>query len=474
MRICSSLLVKIGGSMAFPPTMEAHPSPFCSNLPKEESPPSWLGPTRTDSSLSQLTRTFVCSLRTSPTSRVELKESALKLGIAKRRIYDITNVLEGIGLIVKDGKNAVQWNSSPGAGIGMLPGQREEPHAQERLRILQGEVCGLREEDDLLNRCLETLSRQSFPCSINSAHTSGTLADSTLWQDAQHFLFVSYSDLCGLKNFETDSLVGVQYPLRTSMEVSIPTVFPSHSPLPYRLSLCGKVEPSSDSEAKSVQVHLIRPQVFRDRGVPSVSGVTGKRTSEAAANFTKNSVSSDARPRSPKRPRIETTRPHMRSPPTPTQQHTTFEGSASPFVPTGTGGMLEPPWECKAPSNVFDDCMDSGTSQSHLQDSLGCPWDRFTFSDQCTKMRAIRRTYLPYDDGALQRCRVEGSPFDVTQRVVFPAEQRAMSMGTTSLLLTLDMDGADDIDDGRSCSSLSIGDLTESPLPASISRYANA
>jgi hypothetical protein len=31
------------------------------------------------------------------------------LGIQKRRIYDITNVLEGIGYIEKLGKNLMQW-----------------------------------------------------------------------------------------------------------------------------------------------------------------------------------------------------------------------------------------------------------------------------------------------------------------------------------------------------------------------------
>ena len=30
--------------------------------------------------------------------------------VQKRRIYDITNVLEGIGLIVKYKKNKIKWN----------------------------------------------------------------------------------------------------------------------------------------------------------------------------------------------------------------------------------------------------------------------------------------------------------------------------------------------------------------------------
>jgi sugar-specific transcriptional regulator TrmB len=40
---------------------------------------------------------------------LDLNIAASKLEVQKRRIYDITNVLEGIGLIEKKSKNNVQW-----------------------------------------------------------------------------------------------------------------------------------------------------------------------------------------------------------------------------------------------------------------------------------------------------------------------------------------------------------------------------
>jgi E2F/DP family winged-helix DNA-binding protein len=40
--------------------------------------------------------------------RQDLKSAAEQLGVAKRRIYDITNVLEGIGIIEKESKNNVR------------------------------------------------------------------------------------------------------------------------------------------------------------------------------------------------------------------------------------------------------------------------------------------------------------------------------------------------------------------------------
>jgi len=46
---------------------------------------------------------------------LDLNGAAVTLEVAKRRIYDITNVLEGIGLIDKQSKNIIVWKGSGGA-----------------------------------------------------------------------------------------------------------------------------------------------------------------------------------------------------------------------------------------------------------------------------------------------------------------------------------------------------------------------
>jgi hypothetical protein len=55
-----------------------------------------------------LTRKFFDLFKASPDSSLDLKATAKTLGVAKRRIYDITNVLEGIDLVTKK-KNVVTW-----------------------------------------------------------------------------------------------------------------------------------------------------------------------------------------------------------------------------------------------------------------------------------------------------------------------------------------------------------------------------
>jgi transcription factor E2F3 len=47
--------------------------------------------------------------QSSPDGTLDLNGAAGTLEVAKRRIYDITNVLEGIGLIVKQSKNIIVW-----------------------------------------------------------------------------------------------------------------------------------------------------------------------------------------------------------------------------------------------------------------------------------------------------------------------------------------------------------------------------
>lgn len=65
---------------------------------------------RFEKSLGLLTTKFVSLLQDSAGGVLDLKVAADMLAVRqKRRIYDITNVLEGIGLIEKKSKNSIQW-----------------------------------------------------------------------------------------------------------------------------------------------------------------------------------------------------------------------------------------------------------------------------------------------------------------------------------------------------------------------------
>ncbi|XP_030062645.1 transcription factor E2F2 [Microcaecilia unicolor] len=65
--------------------------------------------TRYDTSLGLLTKKFIHLLSESDNGVMDLNRAAEVLEVQKRRIYDITNVLEGIQLIRKKSKNNIQW-----------------------------------------------------------------------------------------------------------------------------------------------------------------------------------------------------------------------------------------------------------------------------------------------------------------------------------------------------------------------------
>jgi len=61
------------------------------------------------SSLGILASKFTNLIKSSTSGQLDLNEAAYKLKVPKRRLYDITNVLEGIGLITKISVNVIRW-----------------------------------------------------------------------------------------------------------------------------------------------------------------------------------------------------------------------------------------------------------------------------------------------------------------------------------------------------------------------------
>ena len=64
---------------------------------------------RQENSLCQLTKNFIKYIKNQGKVNININEIVEKLTVKKRRIYDITNVLQGIGYIQKTGKNEILW-----------------------------------------------------------------------------------------------------------------------------------------------------------------------------------------------------------------------------------------------------------------------------------------------------------------------------------------------------------------------------
>ncbi|KFO57222.1 Transcription factor E2F5, partial [Corvus brachyrhynchos] len=122
----------------------------------------------------------------------------------KRRIYDITNVLEGIDLIEKKSKNSIQWK-----GVGAGCNTKE---VIDRLRYLEAEIEDLELKEKELDQQKLWL-QQSI---------KNVMDDSTNHQYPFKLIvsYVTHEDICNC--FNGDTLLAIQAPCGTQLEVPRP------------------------------------------------------------------------------------------------------------------------------------------------------------------------------------------------------------------------------------------------------------
>uniref|UniRef100_A0A3B4AP47 E2F/DP family winged-helix DNA-binding domain-containing protein n=1 Tax=Periophthalmus magnuspinnatus TaxID=409849 RepID=A0A3B4AP47_9GOBI len=142
---------------------------YVSTTRPSTAPPSTPAPprkSRYDTSLNLTTKRFLDLLSQSADGVVDLNWASQVLDVQKRRIYDITNVLEGIQLISKKSKNHIQWS-----------GNRIDGEAVSRQKALQREVCDLTDTeerlDELISKCslqlrllTEEPQNKKYPCTL--------------------------------------------------------------------------------------------------------------------------------------------------------------------------------------------------------------------------------------------------------------------------------------------------------------------
>ncbi|XP_037126477.1 transcription factor E2F1 [Syngnathus acus] len=104
---------------------------------------------RYDTSLNLTTKRFLDLLSQSADGVVDLNWASQVLDVQKRRIYDITNVLEGIQLISKKSKNHIQWL-----------GNRVDGESVALHQELRKEVCDLSAAEEQLDKLISKCNLQ--------------------------------------------------------------------------------------------------------------------------------------------------------------------------------------------------------------------------------------------------------------------------------------------------------------------------
>ncbi|KAG8644782.1 transcription factor E2FB isoform X2 [Manihot esculenta] len=208
------------------------------------------GPCRYDSSLGLLTKKFINLIKHAEDGILDLNKAADTLEVQKRRIYDITNVLEGIGLIEKKLKNRIQWK---GLDVSR-PGE-----ADENVSSLQAEVENLNiEEHRLDDRIREVQER---------------LRDLSEEETNQKWLFVTEEDIKSLPCFQNETLIAIKAPHGTTLEVPDPDEAVDYPQRRYRIVLRSTMGPIdvylvSQFEEKFEEIHGVEPP----KSYPSTSG----------------------------------------------------------------------------------------------------------------------------------------------------------------------------------------------------------
>ncbi|XP_069510001.1 transcription factor E2F4 isoform X1 [Ambystoma mexicanum] len=156
-------------------------------------------PSRHEKSLGLLTTKFVTLLQEAKDGVLDLKVAADTLAVRqKRRIYDITNVLEGIGLIEKKSKNSIQWK-----GVGPGCNTRE---IADKLIDLKTELADLEQREQELDQ--QRVWVQQSIKNVTDDVTNSRLS------------YVTHEDICTC--FKGDTLLAIRAPSGTRLEVPIP------------------------------------------------------------------------------------------------------------------------------------------------------------------------------------------------------------------------------------------------------------
>ncbi|NXX92764.1 E2F6 factor, partial [Centropus bengalensis] len=163
---------------------------------------------RFDASLVYLTRKFMDLVRTAPDGVLDLNEVATTLGVRKRRVYDITNVLDGIHLIQKRSKNLIQWvGSNLDHVVGRAP---EEQHLKDEISDLSAMEEAL---DELIKNCAHQLfeltdDKENAKYPFNSCIT------------LTHGFWLQ--DIHSIQAFQEQIVIAIKAPEETKLEIPVP------------------------------------------------------------------------------------------------------------------------------------------------------------------------------------------------------------------------------------------------------------
>ena len=149
-------------------------------------------------------------------------QAATNLNVQKRRIYDITNVLEGIGLIEKKSKNNIQWKGMGVTGVSNMESQLDGLKEEIRISI---------HHETWLDDAIEQMQTSLQQLAAGPEHAE--------------YAYVTHEDIRTIASFAADTVIAIKAPAGTMLEVPDPDEgmeFPQRRYQIYLKSQSGPIE----------------------------------------------------------------------------------------------------------------------------------------------------------------------------------------------------------------------------------------
>ena len=162
---------------------------------------------RVENSLGELTKNFVNYIKTSGRKTININDLVHELKVKKRRIYDITNVLEGIGYIQKHAKNEISWIKNDVFLPQIKTSNRististEIKNLQETLKNLENEEIEIEQNIEIIENKFNFISQQ---------------------EEFNKFGYITFNDLNDLSSNEKFDLLAIKAPKGTLVDIIDP------------------------------------------------------------------------------------------------------------------------------------------------------------------------------------------------------------------------------------------------------------
>ncbi|CAN1772346.1 Transcription factor E2FA [Linum perenne] len=210
------------------------------------------GSCRYDSSLGLLTKKFVNLIKDAEDGIIDLNKAAETLEVQKRRIYDITNVLEGIGLIEKTLKNRIRWKGvdasssvNTGGNFSLLQGEIEKLSLEEQsldnqIREMQERLRNFSEDENNQKWLFVTEDDiKNLPCFMVSSFDVLPLLPKDFMES---FHCCDYDKVIS-STWQNETLIAIKAPHGTTMEVPDPDEAVDYPQRRYRIILRSTMGP---------------------------------------------------------------------------------------------------------------------------------------------------------------------------------------------------------------------------------------